>query len=1241
MSFVHLHVHTMYSLLDGSSKIKEIVKQTKALGMDALAITDHGVMYGAIDFYKACLEEGIKPIIGCEVYVASGSRFDREEKNGARYDHLLLLCENNTGYQNLMKLVSRGFTEGFYYKPRIDFELLKQYHEGLIATSACLAGVVARPLLNVSYEKAVEVAKAYKELFGEDHFYLELQDHHDASEQTQLNQALLRMSKELDLPLIATNDVHYVYPSDKEAHDILLCIQTGKKLSDEDRMRYEGDYYLTSPEEMRELFPYAPEAIDNTGKIAERCNVTISFHERKLPRYPLPEGWTAEALLRDLCYRGLRERYPECMPDYKGAEKPRYTYEELTKRLEYEIGVIVNMGFTEYFLIVWDFIHFAREHGIKVGPGRGSGVGSLVSYTLYITSVEPLRYSLLFERLLNPERVSMPDIDTDFCYRHRQEVIDYVAEKYGKDCVAQIVTFGTMSARLVLRDVGRVMDMPYGDVDKIAKMVPNELNITLDQALEKNPELKSAYEEDEKVQKLIDMGRRLEGLPRHTSTHAAGVLITASQTSDYVPLCTNDGNVVTEYTMNTLEELGLLKMDFLGLRTLTVIGDAVDMIKKTDGIDIDIDNMGYEDPEVYQMISQGKTDGVFQLESAGMTQFMRELKPQNLEDVIAGISLYRPGPMDFIPKYLKGKKDQSSIRYLTPELEPILKNTYGCIVYQEQVMQIVRDLAGYTMGRSDLVRRAMSKKKADVMAKERQNFVYGNPEEGVDGCVKRGIDPKIAETIYEEMSDFARYAFNKSHAAAYAVVAYQTGWLRCHYPVEFMASMMNTYPGKVTEYIQSIRAENIELLPPDINQSYTGFSVVAEPDKTGKKVKKIRYGLSSIKNVGASLIDRMTAEREKNGPFVSMTDFCRRMQDLDLNKRAMENLIKAGAFDSLGGKRAQYLQAYTMIMDGASEWKKNMMAGQIDLFDFGMESGNEDASAEDDPRLDPLPSVEEYPEAVRLSFEKEVLGIYLTGHPLLQDEALWKKTISNVSLDFQYTAEEEDEPSSSGFAGENGDEAAKLTDGQEVVVGGLIAAKTIKSTKTNKLMAFITLEDLYGTVEVLIFPNRYEEAKAFLDADAKVFVRGRVSLEEEDDSKVIAESIVPFANADELKKFRKGRREYVPMSDQDPATMPYGDVPPAASYENMAPAALYDSAALARAANGKVIWLRLEDKEAWEKNREEICRILADDPGTRPVKIYLQKTKERLQAPNKYNTALAARTLKKLFELLGESNVVS
>ena len=1019
MGFTHLHVHTEYSLLDGSSKITEIVKQAKALGMENLAITDHGAMYGVIDFYKECKAQGVHPVIGCEVYVAERSRFQKEGRSDAEYYHLVLLAETQQGYENLIKMVSLGFIEGFYYKPRIDLDLLRENHEGIIALSACLAGAVPRALIGSGYEKAKEVALEYAEIMGEGNFYLELQDH-GIPEQAQVNQQLLRMSRETGLPLVATNDVHYTYKEDAAAHDILLCIQTGKKVDDQDRMRYEGgQFYLKSPEEMAELFPYAPQAIANTEEIARRCQVEFKFHELKLPAYDVPQGYDARGYLRMLCEKGLSERYAQETP-------------ELRERLEYELGVIEKMGYVDYFLIVWDFINYAKSQGIMVGPGRGSAAGSVVAYCLRITDIEPTQYSLIFERFLNPERVSMPDIDVDFCYRRRQEVIEYVTRKYGADRVSQIITFGTMAARLVIRDVGRALDMPYGEVDKIAKMIPRDLGMTIDKALEVNPELAGLYKSDDRIKKLIDMSLRLEGLPRHASTHAAGVVISKLPVMDYVPLATNDGAPVTQFTMTTIEELGLLKMDFLGLRTLTVIQDALDLVEKQYGKKIKTDEIPMNDPEVYQTIGAGKTVGIFQLESGGMTSFMKELRPEGIEDIIAGISLYRPGPMDFIPKYVEGKKHPEAVKYTAPQLEPILSATYGCIVYQEQVMQIVRDLAGYTMGRADLVRKAMSKKKADVMARERQFFVYGNEEEGVPGCVKRGVSAEQAEKIFDEMTDFAKYAFNKAHAACYAVVAYQTAWLKVHYPVEFMAALLTSvidHPGKVAEYIQSLKAMNIELTSPDINEGYTGFSVSAD--------HRIRYGLSSIKGVGQSIVDRIVAEREKTGPFRSMTDFCRRMQGADMNRKVLENLIKAGAFDSFGGSRREYLEQSGTAIAAAAQWYKNQLSGQMDLFGMGDEEGEKDVA-------DRLQGLAEYPQEQKLALEKEVLGIYLTGHPLQEYEEEWRRVISRNAGDFRWDEEEE---------------RCGVIDGETATIGGVIMNLQTKITKSNKMMAFVTLED--------------------------------------------------------------------------------------------------------------------------------------------------------------------------------------
>ena len=1032
MAFTHLHVHTEYSLLDGSSKIRELTARAKELGMDSMAITDHGVMYGVIDFYRAAREVGIKPILGCEVYVAPGSRFDRENGAGEdRYYHLILLAENNTGYKNLMKIVSKGFVDGFYYKPRVDLDLLETYHEGIISLSACLAGEVQKYLARGMYEEAKRSALRYSEIFGKDHFYLELQDH-GIPEQKMVNQGLLRLSQETGLELVATNDVHYTFAEDAKAHDILLCIQTGKKVTDEDRMRYEGgQYYCKSEEEMRKLFPYAQEAIDNTHKIAERCNVEIEFGVTKLPKYEVPEGFDSWTYLNHLCREGFKTRYP----DDDGT---------LSRRLDYELGVIKTMGYVDYFLIVWDFINYARSQNIMVGPGRGSAAGSIVSYTLGITNIDPVRYNLLFERFLNPERVSMPDIDVDFCYERRQEVIDYVVRKYGKDQVVQIVTFGTLAAKGVVRDVGRVLDLPYAMCDSIAKMIPNDLGMTLDKALTANPDLKKLYNEDEQVKYLIDMSKRLEGLPRHTSMHAAGVVIGSRSIDEFVPLSrAADGTITTQFTMTTIEELGLLKMDFLGLRTLTVIQNAVRLAEKDYGIKLDMDHIDYNDKKVLESIGTGRTEGVFQLESGGMKGFMKELKPENLEDIIAGISLYRPGPMDFIPRYLKGKNDKTSITYECPQLEPILSPTYGCIVYQEQVMQIVRDLAGYTMGRSDLVRRAMSKKKTAVMEKERQNFVYGNEAEGVKGCIANGIDEKTANHIYDEMIDFAKYAFNKSHA--YAVVSYQTAYLKYYYPKEFMAALMSSVMDNVSKFSEYIltcrRMMDIAILPPDINEGESGFSVSGDG---------IRYGLSAIKSVGRPVVDAILEERKKNGIFSSMEDFINRMTNKEVNRRTIENFIKSGAMDSLPGTRRQKVAVAPILLDNKARERKNAWEGQMSLFDLVSEEEKKEYQVS-------FPDVGEYSKEELLAFEKDILGVYISGHPLDDYEGLWRKNITATSADFIVDEETEE---------------AVVKDGMKVVIGGLVAGKVVKTTRSNQLMAFITLEDLMGSVEVIVFPKR-------------------------------------------------------------------------------------------------------------------------------------------------------------------------
>lgn len=1071
MAFAHLHVHTEYSLLDGSNKIKEYVKRVKELGMNSAAITDHGVMYGVIDFYRAAKEAGINPVIGCEVYVAPNSRFDKELTGGEeRYHHLVLLAENNTGYANLIKIVSKGFTEGYYYKPRVDMEVLQKYHEGIIALSACLAGEVPRLIQKGLLEEAKKCAIKYRDCFGEGNYFLELQDH-GIPEQKTVNMALYSMSRELGIPLVATNDVHYTYEEDVVPHDILLCIQTAKKLQDEDRMRYEGgQYYVKSEEEMRRLFPYALEAIENTQKIADRCHVEIEFGVTKLPHFEVPTGYDSWSYLNELCTKGLQERYPE-------------DDGTLRKRLDYELGTIKRMGYVDYFLIVWDFINYAREHGIPVGPGRGSAAGSIVSYCLHITNIDPIKYQLLFERFLNPERVSMPDIDIDFCYERRQEVIDYVGEKYGAEKVVQIVTFGTMAAKGVIRDVGRVMDLPYSYVDGIAKMIPNELNITIDRALELNPDLRKEYEQDEQVKSLIDMSKRLEGLPRHTSMHAAGVVICPKAADEFVPLSRgSDGSITTQFTMTTLEELGLLKMDFLGLRTLTVIQNAVENVKKTTGREIDMDHIDYDDPEVLASIGTGKTDGVFQLESGGMKNFMKELKPKSLEDIIAGISLYRPGPMDFIPKYIKGKNSDEEITYSCPELEPILSPTYGCIVYQEQVMQIVRDLGGYTLGRSDLVRRAMSKKKQHVMEQERKNFIYGNEEENVPGCIQKGIPEEVAGHIYDEMMDFAKYAFNKSHAACYAVVSYQTAYLKYYHPVEFMAALLTSVidnSGKVAEYILSCKNMGIAMLPPDINKGESGFSVDGNA---------IRYALTAIKGVGRPVIEQIVAERRLRGAYSTLEDFISRNADGELNKRVIENLIKAGAFDLLGGTRKQFMCVYTQILDRIVSDRKNNMTGQISLFDIVSEEQKEEFDIK-------LPDVGEYPKEMLLGFEKEVLGIYVSGHPLEEYESLWKKRIKNTTTDFMLDEETQ---------------TMRVTDGMKTTIGGMIAEKKIKYTKYDQVMAFLNLEDLVGNVEVIVFPKTYSKYGSLLAEEKKVFLTGRVSGEDERDGKLICEEVVTF-----------------------------------------------------------------------------------------------------------------------------------
>jgi DNA polymerase-3 subunit alpha len=1149
MNFTHLHLHTEYSLLDGSGKIKEMVLRAKELGMDSLAITDHGVMYGVIDFYKACITEDIRPVIGCEVYVAPNSRYDREP--GAtedRYYHLVLLAKNNTGYQNLMKIVSKGFIEGFYYKPRVDKEVLRMHSEGIIALSACLGGEVAGNIRRGFYEEAKKAALSYQEIFGEGNFFLELQDH-GIPEQKTVNQGLIRMSNETGIELVATNDVHYTYEEDAQSHDVLLCIQTQKKITDENRMRYEGgQYYLKSPEEMYEIFPYAKEAVENSHKIAERCNVTITFGEYKLPAYPVPEPYSSFEYLSLLCREGMKKRYGEVT-------------KELWDRMEYELKTINDMGFSDYFLIVWDFIKYARDNGIMVGPGRGSAAGSIVSYALKITDIDPIKYNLLFERFLNPERLTMPDIDIDFCFERRQEVIDYVTEKYGKDKVVQIITFGTMAARAVIRDVGRALDMPYSQVDTVAKMIPTEIGITIDKALKLNPELSKLYEGDDEVKKLIDMSRRLEGLPRHSSMHAAGVVIGKNSIVEYVPLSrSSDDSITTQFTMVTLEELGLLKMDFLGLRTLTVIQNAIALVNKNKDTEdkLNLDAIDYNDSKVYELISSGKTEGIFQLESSGMKSFMKELKPKNLEDIIAGIALYRPGPMDFIPKYIQGKNEAGNVTYECPQLEHILAPTYGCIVYQEQVMQIVRDLAGYSYGRSDLVRRAMSKKKEEVMIKERKTFIYGNEDEGIPGCIKNGIPEDVANHIFDEMMDFAKYAFNKSHAAAYAVVSYQTAFLKHYYPVEFMAALMTSVidnPGKVSQYIYNCRQMNIKILPPDINEGDAVFTVYQG---------SIRYALSAIKGIGRPVIEALVAEREANGPYTSLRDFASRLSGKEVNKRTIESFIKAGVFSNIHSNRRQLMMSYVQILDQIAEEKKKSLTGQMNLFDFAYEDDRKDFELN-------LPEVTEYSKEEILAFEKEVLGIYVSGHPLDDYLGTINKNVTGFSYDFAID-EETEKP--------------KVEDGNLYTIGGMIISKTVKTTRTNSLMAFIMLEDMFGTIEVIIFPKDFEKYKHMLEPDNKVFIRGRATIEEDKDAKLICQEIIPF--------------EAVP----------------------------------------KELWIRFDSLAQFLSSEKELYKLLEGYDGNDSVIIYCKNDKVMKRLPKSRDVNAGNELVSRLRQVYSEDNVV-
>lgn len=1142
MGFTHLHVHTEYSLLDGSSKIKELISQTKALEMDAIAITDHGVMYGAIDFYKEAKLHGIKPILGCEIYVAKGDCKSREQTKENRENyHLVLLAKNMEGYNNIIKLVSAGFTDGFYYKPRVDIDLIRNHCNGVIALSACLSGVVSKPLQREGYQKAREMALIYKEIFKDD-FYIELQDH-GLFKQKEIIPELIKLAKECEIELVATNDVHYILEEDSTAHDILLCIQTGKTVNDENRLKYSGgQYYLKTPKEMYDIFDYTTEACQNTKLIADKCNLELSFSDYKLPKYHLAQGSDPFTFLENICLKGIHRKYS-------------YVDDKLKERLYYELNIINSMGFIDYFLVTWDFIKYAKDNGIIVGPGRGSAAGSIVAYVLDITTVDPIKYNLLFERFLNPERISMPDIDIDFCYERRGEVIDYCIQKYGNTHVAQIITFGTMAARGAIRDVGRALNISYNKVDTVAKLIPKELNITLDRALKISPQLLEIYEKEEDIKFLIDMAKRLEGLPRHASTHAAGVVITDREVSDYVPLHQNDGVITTGYAMGNLEELGLLKMDFLGLRTLTVINKAVLEVERTKGIKIDINNLNYEDDNVYKLISSGNTDGIFQLESAGMKSFMKELQPSSLEDIIAGVSLYRPGPMDFIPKYVAGKHGET-IKYTHPTLIPILKNTYGCIVYQEQVMEIVRQLAGYSLGRSDLLRRAMGKKKTEVMDAERKNFIYGI-EGDIPGCINNGIQEEIAGNIFDEMQDFAKYAFNKSHAVAYAIIGFQTAYLKTYYPIEFMAALMSSVmenTTKIADYIDSCKKIGIVVKPPNINFSLENFSVDGN---------FIHFGLSAIKNVGRPVIRSIVEERKK-GNYKSLSDFIRRISSNDLNKRSMESLIKAGAFDILGGNRRQYMEIFSGIMDSASKIKKEAMEGQIGLFDL----------IEEDLTVDILPDIENYNISEMLTMEKEVLGIYVSGHPLASYE---KKLSSHINITTK--------------------DLETASDNETVSIGGIIVDKNIHVTKNGETMAFISIEDMYSSVEIIVFPKVYKKYYAYLSLGKIIAISGRTSIKEEENVKIIANTVTLI---DKILNETK----------QD----------------------------INRDIGNGELWIKLSLNTSIEI--EDIMDICAKHNGSVPVIVYRESTKRKYNLGKDYLVNINEGLLTILKELLDERSVV-
>ena len=1171
--FAHLHVHTEYSLLDGFSRVKNLISRAKELNMSSVAITDHGCMFGVIDFYKEAKKQGIKPIIGCEVYTAPRSLRDKDPNYDKRQGHLILLAKNMDGYKNLIKMVSTSYVEGFYYKPRVDIDELKKYSDGIIALSACLAGDISQALMDRNYEKAKNIALQYRDIFGEGNFYLEIQDH-GLPEQKEVNAALVKLSKEINIPLVATNDIHYVNKEDSKIHDVLMCIQMGKTVNDPNRMRFGSDeFYLKSREEMEELFPYAPEAIDNTVKIAEMCNIEFDFNTIHLPKYDVPEGYTPDTYLRELCFKGLEERYDN-------------TSQEIIDRLNYELGVIEKMGYVEYFLITWDFINFSKENNIMVGPGRGSAAGSIVAYTLKITDIDPIKYSLLFERFLNPERVSMPDIDIDFCYERREEVIDYVKRKYGEDHVAQIITFGTMGAKAAIRDVGRVLDIPYNKVDKIAKEIPFALGMTIDKALETNPTLRDLYQQDRETREVIDISKRIEGMLRHASTHAAGVVISKNPVDEYVPLYKHQDAITTQFTMTTLEELGLLKMDFLGLRTLTVIRDALNLIEKNHNRKIDFSKMDYDDPKVFELLSSGNTLGVFQLESAGMRVFMKQLKPDNFEDIVAGISLYRPGPMDSIPTYIENKTNPQNVTYLHEKLKPIMEVTYGCLVYQEQVMQVVRELGGYTYGRSDLVRRAMGKKKMDVMEEERRYFVYGKEDENgnieIAGCIRNGVPEDIANQIFDDMIDFAKYAFNKSHAAAYGVLSYQTAYLKAYYPVEFMAALITSVMGntdKVVEYIRECNALGIEVLKPDINKSFSKFSVEGN---------NIRFGLAAVKNVGVNIIENIINERNLNGEFVDFSDLAKRLDSKDTNKRVIESLIKCGAFDEISENRASLMAGYENVLDSISMDRKKNVQGQISLFDvFG-------ASEENNlQETNTIPKLPEYQEREKLSLEKEVLGMYVSGHPLSEFKEILTK---NTSIDNgKLNSLKEDE------------ESYLSLDERDVIMGGMIANKTIKTTKRNDIMAFLDLEDLYGNIEVIVFPQILKKYNQILNEDSIIFIRGVLNIKEGEEPKIVARDIVDIDNVYQLNRGIYDSKKHINNTENHRKNSKNGLYLKVDSYNNL-------------------------------NMMENISNILKRYPGEENIFLYAEDTK-KLYKYNGFSVTISDRLITELNNILPKENI--